>query len=183
MKKELLGLLADPVSGQRLELQVDHAEGGEIVRGTLHSGPRRYAIINGIPRFVLTDDHGQQNTAASFAFKWSRRDTYDSPAVADASAVWMTQRYGFSSVDEMRAYFAQHRRVLDAGCGSGFSSAVCMAGCWSGETRCEWYGVEISNAIDVALERLGTGPRRHFIQGDILQLPLQKESFDLVFSE
>ena len=183
MNKHLLDLLADPVSGGPLALQIDRAEGGDILEGTLRAEGRAYPITSGIPRFVVSDDRDQQLTATSFAFKWGQRETYDSPKVRKTLADWMIQRHGFADTARMKAYFASHRRILDAGCGSAFGSSLCMEACWAEGGACEWYGLEISAAIDTALERIGPAPRRHFIQGDILQLPLQKESFDLVISE
>src|SRR5260370_24585378 len=78
----------------------------------------------------------------------------------------------------MRGYFASRRRILDAGCGSGFSSSL-----WLDGVAAPWVGADISSAIDVACERLGHLPNTHFLQGDILQLPLQDQAFDTIFSE
>lgn len=183
MNKSLLDVLADPVSGERLALEIDRAEGGDILKGSLRAGERVYAITNGIPRFVLATDSDQESTASTFAYKWGQRGTYDSPQVRKTLTDWMIQRHGFTDSAQMSAYFASHRRILDAGCGSALSSSFCMDGCWADGGSCEWYGLEISGAIDTALERIGPAPRRHFIQGDILQLPLQKKSFDLVMAE
>lgn len=46
-----------------------------------------------------------------------------------------------------------------------------------------WVGVDISEAIDVALERLSHISNTHFLQADALQLPFQNDSFDTIFSE
>lgn len=183
MNQHLLDVLADPVSGGPLTLDIERTNGGDLLEGSLRADGRVYPIVNGIPRFVLTDDRDQQLTATSFAYKWRRRETYDSPGVQKMFASWMSQRYGFADCARMSVYLASHRRILDAGCGSAFGSSLCMADGWTDGSTCEWYGVEISDAIDVAQERVGAGPRKHFIQGDILRLPLRKESFDLVFSE
>ena len=44
-------------------------------------------------------------------------------------------------------------------------------------------GVDISEAIDVALDRLGSYPGTSFVQADILQLPFKPASFDAIISE
>ncbi len=183
MNRSLLEILVDPVSAERLTLEATQFDGDEILEGILRAGGRQYPIADGIPRFVLTNDSDQQLTASSFAYKWRQRNTYESPEMGEAASRWMCKRYGFADLEEMRMYLSRSGRILDAGCGSGFSSLLCMEHCWSDRSSCEWYGVEISEAIDVARERVGVGPRRHFIQGDILQLPLTPGSFDLVFCE
>jgi ubiquinone/menaquinone biosynthesis C-methylase UbiE/uncharacterized protein YbaR (Trm112 family) len=183
MNTGLLDVLVDPVSGGPLALEIDRAAGDEILEGRLRGIERCYSISDGIPRFALTTDADQEGTAAAFAYKWGRKDSYDSPEVRTSIAEWTSQRHGFSTVTEMAAYLATHRHILDAGCGSAFTSSLCMNKCWMDGSESEWYGLELSSAIDVACERIGTSSRRHFIQGDILQLPLKNESFDLVFSE
>jgi len=141
---------------------------------------RSYVITNGIPRFVLTEDTDQRQTGNSFGFKWQQRHTYDSPQVRTTAQQWLVQRYGFDSVDEMRGFFGSRRRILDAGCGSGFSTSLWMNPSWG---RAAWVGIDISTAIDVAQERLGFIEGSHFIQADILQLPFLEDTFDTIFAE
>jgi arsenite methyltransferase len=173
VQPDLLKVLADPEDGSALSMC---SEGAELVGG---SG-RRYSVRNGIPRFVLTKDEAQRQTEASFGFKWSRRDTYDSPAVWQEARRWLSERYGFPSTDAMGEYLARKGSVLDAGCGSGFSSSLWLRPRWSGSM---WVGVDISGAIDVAAERLADIGDTHFVQGDVVQPPFRPGSFDVVFSE
>jgi arsenite methyltransferase len=79
----------------------------------------------------------------------------------------------------MRDHCAAHRRMLDAGCGSGFSTSLWMDESWRGA----WCGADISRAIDVAQERLGAIAGTYFVQADLLQLPFRAETFDLIFAE
>lgn len=182
MRKSLLNLLVDPVSRNPLQAEVhQYGEGDDIVEGLLCSPEgRSYAITDGIPRFVLTEDEGQRQTGDSFGFKWSQRHTYDSPQMRTTVQQWLVQRYGFESVGEMQSFFSGRRRILDAGCGSGFSSSLWLDQSWGGMA---WVGVDISTAIDVAKERLGSVGGTHFIQADILQLPFLEHSFDTIFTE
>lgn len=184
MHRSLLANLVDPIS--RSPLQMDEKRGDErhVIDGLLRGPDRRsYVVSNGIPRFVLTDDQGQRQTQASFGFKWSRRDTYDSPAMQGVTRDWLVQRYGFKNVEGMRGYFGSRRRVLDAGCGSGFSASCWMTSEWRNGGPAEWIGADISSAIDVAQDRLGAFPGTHFLQADILQLPFREGTFDTIFSE
>ena len=182
MKQTLLELLVDPEHKKPLRLIQD---GGreEVECGVLKSeSGRQYPVEAGIPRFVLTEDDGQLQTRDAFAYKWTRTDSYDSPSMRDSSTAWMLGRYGFESVEEWAGFFNRREKVLDAGCGSGFSSSLWLnSPHWTGEAM--WIGADISRAIDVAAKRLAHVPNTHFVQADVNELPLQDGSFDAIFSE
>jgi ubiquinone/menaquinone biosynthesis C-methylase UbiE len=117
-----------------------------------------------------------------FGFKWKQLDTYDSAEFKRANTVWALERYGFQSVEDWAAFFRNREKILDVGCGSGFSSSLWLnTPDWDGEAM--WVGVDISDAIDVALERLHHIQNAHFVQGDALALPFPDECFDTIFSE
>jgi SAM-dependent methyltransferase len=154
---------------------------GNIITGTLYGADGRlYRISSGIPRFVLTEDGDQAQTGSSFGFKWRQRASYDSPQMRAQSQAWLIARYGFASAAAMCASLSQRRRVLDAGCGSGYSTSLWMSPTWTGPA---WLGVDLSSAIDVAQERLGSIPNTHFVQADLMQLPFEENSFDAIVSE
>ncbi|HEX8746003.1 MAG TPA: hypothetical protein VF717_02330 [Pyrinomonadaceae bacterium] len=115
MNKALIEILADPISRTRLSLAGEGATAETIIEGELR-GPegKSYPIRNGIPRFVLTDDSSQKQTQSSFGYKWQQRNSYDSPSWYDALTPWLLQRFGFDSVEDIRAYFGSRRRVPDA---------------------------------------------------------------------
>jgi SAM-dependent methyltransferase len=184
MHRSLADILVDPRTQAPLALSA-HEGTGACVRVGMLSGSDQsaYPITNGIPRFILTTDRGQRQTESSFGFKWSRRRAYDSPAMQTATREWLVRRYGFKNAQEMREYFGSRRRVLDAGCGSGFSASCWMTSEWRNGGQAEWIGADISSAIDVAQERLGDMPGTHFVQADLLQLPFRGRTFDTVFSE
>lgn len=182
MRDDLLPLLADPVDGTALTL-LDAARdaAGNVVTGRLQGGGgRTFEILAGIPRFVMTEDEGQRQTQKSFGFKWEQQQSYGSPGMLDESRAWLVSRYGFSSAGEMADYMAAAGRVLDAGCGSAFSSSLWLTPDWGGAA---WVGADISSAIDVARERLAQIPSTHFVQGDVLALPFRGGVFDVIFSE
>ena len=183
MKRSLVELLADPVDGSTLRLTASASNGDDVVSGTLVSDNAEYPIVDGIPRFVAYDDDGQQQTADSFGFKWTKRDSFGSEGMARELHGWLLKRYGFGSGDEMRRFFGSHRRVLDAGCGAGFAASAWLSQEWNAESGSEWVGLDISEAIDVARERLGVFPSTHFVQADLVHPPFRAESFDVVFSE
>jgi ubiquinone/menaquinone biosynthesis C-methylase UbiE len=184
MKPALLEILVDPVDRKRLRVEEAQYDGEAIIYGKLHANKETlYEVQAGIPRFVISDrDAGQQQTSEAFSFKWKRRDTYDSLVVLQNHLTWMLKRYGFSSQSEWVAYYSQRDRILDLGCGSGFSSSAWIHSLdWRGQAM--WVGVEISEAIDVAQERLGHLENTHFVQADALYLPFPDATFDIIFSE
>lgn len=186
MRSALLDVLVDPVSRSPLRAEAERAGAdGQIVEGRLVAdGGRSYPVARGIPRFVLTEDEGQRQTEDSFGYKWQQRHSYEFDAYHRAHSRWVVERYGFGSVEAMREFFAGRRRILDAGCGSGLSASVWLDESWrDGGARAEWVGADISVAIDVARERLGSIPGTDFVQADILQLPFRENSFDTIFSE
>jgi SAM-dependent methyltransferase len=182
MRRELIEILADPVSGRPLRADAADERDAEIVAGALDDGDRSYPITNGVPRFVTTDDAGQRQTESSFGYKWTKRDSFGSEGMQAELHRWLIERYGFGEADDMRAYFASRRRTLDAGCGAGFATSAWMTDGWD-DGGAEWVGVDISAAIDVARERLGSFGGTHFVQADVLQLPFRPESFDTIISE
>ena len=141
MDKGLVEILADPVSGEALELEPRIVDDGEVVEGALRgAGGRSYAIKDGIPRFVEIEDPGQQQTADTFGYKWQQRDSYDSPGFREFALGWFLERYGFGSEQELRDFFRGRRLTLDAGCGSGFSSSLWMTAGWRDGSDAEWIG-------------------------------------------
>jgi SAM-dependent methyltransferase len=173
------------VSKAELRLSESVERDGDVVDGVLSSGDgRAYAVRNGIPRLVAPlQDAGQKQTQESFAYKWQRESSYSSPAFKAGIAQWVIHRYGFGNDEEMRRFFSGKTRILDAGCGGGLCTSLWMAPGWRDGSRAEYYGVDISEAIDVAKERIGGYEGTHFVQADVMRLPFRDESFDSVFSE
>lgn len=183
MRLRLLDKLADPVSRRLVAFEGLPPSNGVVSIGTLRADDgAAYPIVNGIPRFVLTADAGQAQTSQTFGFKWKKRETYDSPAAKQNAAKWYLEKYGFESLDSWAANFDARESVIDIGSGSGFSSSLFLESPrWAGHAM--WVGVDISEAIDVAQERLASIANTHFVQGDALQLPFRDGAFDTIFSE
>lgn len=183
MRRALLELLVDPLTQEPLALEAGWSgSGDEVLEGTLRSpAGRAYPIVGGIPRFVGTADTDQRQTERSFGYKWQQRATYESAAMRASHQCWLAERYGFAGADEMQTYFGSRRRILDAGCGGGYSTGTWLDTRWRGGAM--WVGVDISEAIDVAQARFGALPGTHFVQADLLALPFRDASFDTVFSE
>jgi arsenite methyltransferase len=184
VRRSLLDHLVDPVSKSPLTLETSAAAGDEIEEGMLRSQHgTAYPIRRGIPRFVELDDPSQQQTGESFGYKWRHQEAFDSESTREWARSWLLERYGFESAAAMRSHLASRGPVLDAGCGSGYSAVLWLEPGWSGDTGAEWFGVDVSEAIDVARETLRGVEGTHFVQADVLQLPFREGSFGAAFSE
>jgi arsenite methyltransferase len=178
--RELLEILVDPVSRAPLALMEPSTTAEDVETGTLSGGSGAYEIRGGIPRLGAPSDAAQAQTADSFGYKWNRRETWDSPQFMEVGGAWLVSRYGFDDIAEMRRHFEGRDRFLDAGCGGGYSAALWTDG-W--DAAPSWVGVDISDAVDVARERLAHLPHADFVQADLLRLPFAEGSFDTVFAE
>jgi len=183
MRPALYTLLADPDGGRPLRLEAVESEGDDVITGMLRrEDGAEYSIRCGIPRLVVAPEEGQAQTGKAFEFKWKKRDTYGSRAAQSNAIRWYVEKYGFESHAEWVMYFAGRRAILDAGCGSGFSASLWLdSPSWNGQAM--WVGADISDAIDVARERLRHIANTHFVQADIMRLPFRGGSFDTIFSE
>jgi len=183
MHKTLVDILVDPIKRQPLQLEAQEMTGDEIVSGQLVSEVgKKYPILRNIPRFVHISDAGQVQTSQAFGFKWNRRGSYGSAGFRNFYTSWLMEKYGFDSLADWVDFFANRTRILDLGCGSGLSSAPWLeSDYWDGQTP--WVGVDISEAIDIAYERLHHIPNTSFCQADALSLPFAESTFDVVMAE
>lgn len=175
LSPELLSLLADPQTHQPLH----SAREADLLQSP---AGRTYPICRGIPRLLPGHDADQSQTQDCFAFKWAKTDTYDSPGSRKVAMDWLLQKYGFATAQDWTSFFNSRKRILDIGCGSGFSASLWLdSPHWTGAAM--YVGADISTAVDVAHQRLGHLPNVQFIQGDALQLPFADGAFETVFSE
>jgi len=121
----------------------------------------------------------QLQTRDSFGFKWRQEHSYGSEAQREVSRQWLIQRYGFADEADMTRYFVSRRRVLDAGCGGGFTAGILL----EGVRTTPFVGVDISEAVWVAREKLAHLEAAAFVEADLLALPFREESFDTIVSE
>jgi SAM-dependent methyltransferase len=124
----------------------------------------------------------QGQTRDTFGFKWARRDTYESDAVKAHGRQWLLDRYCDGDARVLDVWLAgESKLLLDAGCGSGYSALLLF-----GERlkKCDYLGVDISTAVDVARQRFKeAGLPGDFLQADLMSIPIPDQSVDLVFSE
>ncbi len=127
----------------------------------------------------------QDQTKDIFGFKWSKRDTYESEAVAKAHRQWLLERYCDNDpniVVSMLDDGGTSKIILDAGCGSGWSGLLFFGDLLK---RHDYLGVDISDSVEVARKRFQEKEiEADFIKASLSDLPFLPEgSVDLVFSE
>lgn len=185
VRRQLVELLADPLDLSPLQLEPSEEADGEVKEGALRSASgRTYPVRNGIPRFFTTQDAGQLNTMRAFGYKWSQESSYGWLRTAGDQgfyASWLSEKYGFDSVAAWCRHFGG-KRMLDLGCGAGMASYFWLASSdW--DPRSPWVGVDISEAVDIALQHFTHIPNTHFVQADAMQLPFPDRTFDAILSE
>lgn len=146
--------LRHPATGVRLHVDSD---GGFVCDP---DSTAKWPIQNGIPRFV-DDQH-----LKSFGDQWT---TYEVAHDDEDKAT-------FAAKTGIRLEQLEGQKVLDAGCGGGRYSRIC------GEAGATVIGADHSRAVDKAISLCSHLPDVGFLQADLKHLPLEKESFDFVFS-
>jgi arsenite methyltransferase len=124
----------------------------------------------------------QTQTEEAFGFKWAKRDTYESKALAEKHSKWMLERYCKNDPEQIERWLAGGpKRILDAGCGAGWSGLIFFGDYLSNH---KYIGADISSAVDVAKQRFEErGLTGEFIQASLFDLPIESDSLDMIFSE
>lgn len=128
----------------------------------------------------ISDDQSQ--TESTFGFKWAKRETYESDAMRSTARAWLFERYCGGDEAVLDAWLSGGRKkILDAGCGAGFSALLFFADRLKDH---DYIGADISEAATVARDRFReAGIPGTFMQRDLLDLPIEDGSLDMIFSE
>ena len=165
MKKKHLNLLICPRCGSRLHLLADVRPGDAEVSLFCTENGHTYALRNGIPRFVDSN-----NYADSFGYQWRKFsrvqfDSYNGTRFSEERFRLVT---GWNEME------LAGKLVLDAGCGAGRFAEVAI------KERADLVAFDLSEAVDVCKENLA--PDEPLIcQASIYQLPFHPASFDFVY--
>jgi arsenite methyltransferase len=130
--------------------------------------------------YFFLDEKARQ-TSESFAYKWGKRETYESDVVRKKAYRWLVDRY-FGTERQRNIFLRKHKgkSILDAGCGSGFSAAILFG---KKLNQMKYLGVDISGSIHTAQKRFQElGLCGKFLQESITSMELDR-AFDIIFCE
>src|SRR5438105_2335735 len=168
VKTETVQFLRCPATGQPLRLTVTREESGRVREGELVTADasHRYPICEFVPRFVP-----ESNYADNFGLQWNR---FRCTQLDSVSGLPISEKrfYQYSkwSPEELAG-----KRVLDVGCGAGrFAEIALKAGA-------EVVAVDYSSAVNACQMNLAGYDSLEVIQGDVFNLPFERESFDYVY--
>ena len=173
MKRAHLGHLVCPDTGEPLALTASDEVGDDVRAGTLAASGHAYRIREGIPSFVSAEVVGEQ-TVKSFGEKWDKHRYYRNHTKRFYTE-WYLARFGFESVDGLRAFLADKRFVLDAGTGAGRDAAN-----FAEASEATVFGVDTAWH---ALATAGAEPDRPAVQlvhADVNRLPFPDDFFDFI---
>jgi len=123
------------------------------------------------------------NTERSFSDKWRENPKgFFEETLRDGSETqsWILGRNGFVTLADLRAYLANKRRVLDAGCGNGRVTALLRRFSSSDDT--EIVGIDLV-AADIAKKNLVDEKNVRFARKDLLGNLSDLGAFDFIYCQ
>lgn len=166
MKRSLLEIIVCPLCSNVFQVKNTVIRKNEIDSGVLQcvSCGNEYKISNGIPRIIdqnkLTKDY-----SLNFEMYW-RKMNWNYPAIT---------KKRFYELNEWTQGDVKGKFILDAACGGGRWTYQ-----FAEEGAEEIIAVDHSTAIDRAKEICAAFDNIHFVQADLLMLPLPNDIFDIV---
>lgn len=127
----------------------------------------------------------QDQTKETFGFKWSRQETYENEKMLENTKKWLFERYCDNDPEKLNGWLEEggggSKLILDAGCGAAFSALLFFGDLLK---KHDYLGVDISDAVFVAQSRFADkGYPGEFLQTSLLDLPVQDNTIDMIFSE
>lgn len=169
MNPRFLDLMCCPKTGEALRLdRAEISSKGDVMSGSLVSiSGWKYPIVRGVPRFVSEEQY-----AASFGYEWTRwaRVQFDCENEGRAMAGHTMRMW--EAVTKASEEKVRNRVVVEFGCGAGrFLDVVRRKGGVA-------VGLDLSLAVEAASRSFADDPDVLVVQGDILNPPFRKGSFD-----
>ncbi|MBO6769762.1 MULTISPECIES: class I SAM-dependent methyltransferase [unclassified Thalassospira] len=137
-------------------------------------------MARGLLRNPSVASVSQKQTESVFGYKWKKRETFEGGLPARMRE-WLIEKYGDVPNTKYFKDYGDQVVVLDAGCGAALSALALFEPALK---RMRYVGVDISEAVDVAKQRFEEiGSQALFVQSDLQNIPLPKNSVDVIFSE
>jgi SAM-dependent methyltransferase/uncharacterized protein YbaR (Trm112 family) len=188
-----------------LELKAYRSEREHVMEGMLQAPDGRwFPILEGVPSFLtgvlqrdLTEfaaQHGlqytpttsedvaaaeQAKTNETFSDKWQRFRNYGLESQhAEFLFGWYCKKFGLDSREDLVAFHAKRKRILECGPGSGFNTRFMAEHC-PGEV----YALDISDAAFTTFTNTRDLANCTVVQADLMQAPFPDEHFDFVIAD
>jgi SAM-dependent methyltransferase/uncharacterized protein YbaR (Trm112 family) len=203
---QLRELNVSPATGRPLSLTVFHTDGDHVVDGLLATDDRSewYPVERGVPSFltgpmrgdisIFCARHGlplpedaasaasaeeQAKTNETFSDKWRRFKSYGlEPAHQEFLFGWYMKKFGLPTHQALVDFYANRRRVLEVGPGSGFNTRFIAEHC-----KGEVYALDVSEAAFTTFENTRHLANCSVVQADLMSAPFADESFDFIIAD
>jgi len=192
------------LGGEPLTLEAYVTEGDHVIEGILRGSHGRWApIIDGVPSFLtgimqmdlsgFSAKHGldlptsqarsaaseQAKTNETFSDKWSRFKNYGlEPQHQEFLYGWFMKKFGLGSLDELKAFHAKRKRILECGPGSGFNSRFMAE-----QTKGEVFALDISAAANTTYGNTRDLANCTVVQADLMDAPFPDNYFDFIIAD
>jgi len=180
VKPTLLQYLLCPICRMDFEIKNVKKSGNEIKEGTLVcSNKHKFAVTNGIPRFVIDTTKDFVRTEDAFSAKWRHHhENHHAKDWIEFQTKWFLERYEWKSLDKFNDFLNTKTKILDAGTGIGNSAKLLSA-----NPDSQVFALDASQSIEFAYKKYGKLPNVHFLQADLRQLPFRRRFFDFIYSD
>lgn len=193
-----------PAGTQGMSLEVFTQDGEHVIEGALISSDSTWMpILNGVPSFLKGDLQAdltefavrhklplqrhsprqsvsdQAKTNATFSDKWTRFKNYGlEPQHQTFLFDWYCKKLGLANVEELRAFYAGRKRILECGPGSGFNARFMAENC-PGDV----FALDVSAAAFTTFENTRHLKNCTVVQADLMEAPFADGSFDFVIAD
>jgi SAM-dependent methyltransferase len=196
-----------PVDGAgTLTLESFAAGGGHVLEGVLRTADPTiwYPIIQGVACFLsgpmqpdfseFSSRHAlrqkknelsrpksaeQAKTNTTFSDKWRRFKQYGlEPEHKEFLFGWYCKKLGVPNLKSLKGFYAEKKRVLEVGPGSGFNTRFIAEHCQG-----EVFALDVSDAALTTFENTRELANCCVVQADLMDAPFPDESFDFVIAD
>ena len=180
MKASLVSYLVCPVCHKDLTIKNAKKVKDEINEGSLVCpNKHKFAITDGIPRFVVDTTKDFVRTEDAFSAKWTHHhENHHAKDWIDFQTKWFLERYDWKTLKEFQMFLNTKSTILDAGTGIGNSAKLLSA-----NPNSQVFALDASQSINFAYKKYGNLSNVHFLQADLRQLPFRKRFFDFIYSD
>jgi len=187
-----------------LTLKEFKTDGDHVIEGALVAKDGTwFPILDGVPSFLtgvlqrdltafakahdlpLNETHAraaaaeQAKTNETFSDKWRRFKNYGlEPEHKEFLYGWFCKKFGLNTVEELKAFHAKRKRILECGPGSGFNSRFMAE-----QTKGEVFALDISDAAFTTFGNTRDQDNCTVVQADLMEAPFADNSFDFIIAD